>query len=176
MCIRIGIVCMAARLNITIPDELQERLHAAKEIQPDLNVSAICQEAIEMTVKLVEVRQSAGSKREQAIKRLNLQIRRGQREWYSKGKKDGFNDALDLNYEDFTVVAELSSTVIDPLHIVAIQERSRAIEKSSVRLECPHPMKIAYYAGWIDGVLEFWNDIKDELAIDELAFGDFGDE
>lgn len=169
MCIRVYIVCMTARLNITIPDELQERLQAAKEIQPDLNVSAICQEAIEMKVRLVEIRQSAGSKREQAIERLNLQIRSGQREWYSKGKEDGLDNAPDLNYEDFCVVTELSSTAIDPLHMVGVQERCRTVEKSTAKLECPHPMRLAYYAGWMDGVLEFWNDIKDELTIDELA-------
>lgn len=157
---------MASRLNITIPDDLQERLQAAKEFQPDLNVSALCQKAIEMEVSLVEVRQKAGSKREQAIERLNLQVRRGQKEWYRQGKADGINDAPDLNYEDFGAVLELSKTPIDPLYLVAIQERCRTVEQSAAQLECPNPMKVAYYAGWLDGVLEFWNDIKDRLAFD----------
>ena len=166
---------MAARLNITIPDELQGRLQAAKEVQSNLNVSAICQEAIEMAVRLVEAKQSASSRREQAIVRLNLQIRRGQKEWYSKGKEDGLNHAPDLSYEDFMVVIELSNTTIDPLHIVVIQERCRSIEKSAAKLECPHPMSAAYCAGWMDGVLEFWKDIKDELAIDPLDIDRVGE-
>ena len=169
MCIRVYIVCMTSRLNITIPDELQERLQTAKKIQPDLNVSAICQEAIEMTVRLVEIRQSTGCKREQAVERLNLQIRSGQRDWYNKGKQDGLDKAPDLNYDDFNAVTELSSTAIDPLHLRGVQERCRSVKKSTARLECPHPMRLAYYAGWMDGVLEFWNDIKDELAINELT-------
>lgn len=70
---------------------------------------------------------------------------------------------------------ELSDTAINPLHIVAVQERCRAIEKSTIKLECPHPMKVAYSAGWMDGVLEFWNDIKDKLAMNELDFGSFGE-
>lgn len=163
---------MAARLNITIPDELHERLQVVKDVQPGLNVSAICQEAIEMTVKLAESRKSAGSKRERAINRLNLQIRRGQKDWYRKGKEDGLNDAPDLNYEDFSVAIELTNTAINPLHIIAVQEHFQSVEKSAAKLKCPHPMRVAYYAGWMDGVLEFWNDIEDELALDELVIND----
>lgn len=159
-------------MNITIPDELHERLQAVKDVQPSLNVSAICQEAIEMTLRLAESRKRAVSKRERAIARLNLQIRRGQKEWYSKGKENGLNDAPDLNYEDFSVVIELCNTAIDPLYIIAVEEHLRSVEKSAAQLKCPQPMKIAYYAGWIDGVLEFWNEIKDRLAIDQLELDD----
>jgi post-segregation antitoxin (ccd killing protein) len=160
---------MAARLNITIPDELHERLQAVKDIQPSLNVSAICQEAIEMMVKLAETRRSAGSKRERAVQRLNLQLRLRQKEWYCKGKEDGLNEAPALNYEDFSVVIELSNTAINPFHMIAVREPFRSVEKSATKLDCPQPMRVAYYAGWMDGVLEFWNDIKDELVVDELA-------
>lgn len=163
---------MTARLNITIPDELHLRLQAVKDVQPSLNVSAICQEAIEMTLRLAESRKSAGSKRERAIQRLNLQIRRGQKEWYSKGKENGLNDAPELNYEDFSVVLELCNTAINPLQIIAVEEHLRSVEKSDAKLKCPQPMKVAYYAGWLDGVLEFWNEIKDELAVDELELDD----
>lgn len=155
---------MTARLNITIPDDLQERLQSAKEIQPELNVSAICQKSIEAAIVLIEARQKAGSKRQQTIDRLNLQIRRGQREWYRKGRQDGIEAAPDLNYEDFQVVLELTRTAIDPLLLVSMQERSQKVSPSQP--ECPDPMRVAYHAGWIDGVLEFWNDIKNQLAFD----------
>jgi post-segregation antitoxin (ccd killing protein) len=163
---------MTARLNITIPDQLHERLQAAKESQSDLNVSAICQEAIEAAVKLAECRKSAGSKRERAIERLNLQIRRGQKEWYKRGRQDGLNDASELDYEDFSIVTEALNQEINLPQMMTIPGYFQSVEKSAAELECPQAMRSAYYAGWIDGVLEFWNDVKDELAIDELELND----
>ena len=47
---------MSQRHNITLPNELSERLEKVKT--NDFNVSKICQEAIELKVKVEEARQS----------------------------------------------------------------------------------------------------------------------
>jgi hypothetical protein len=158
---------VAERITITIPDDLHKRLQVVKE---NLNVSALCQKAIEQAVRLEEIKKMTDiPARERVIERLRIERQKSEEEWFDCGKSDGLKDAEDLSYEDFEQLWKLYDSKIEIQRYDTWIELHRFPEELQEFLQgrmhgySPKPIEYSYLAGWIDGVTDFWDEIKDEI-------------
>jgi predicted CopG family antitoxin len=157
---------VAERITITIPDDLHKRLQVVKE---NLNVSALCQKAIEQAVRLEEIKMKDISVKGKVIERLRLERQKSEEEWLDCGKSDGLKDAEDLSYENFDQLWKLyeSKNEIErygtwiELHL--FPEELQEFLQERINEYSPKPIVDSYLAGWIDGVTDFWDEIKDEI-------------
>jgi post-segregation antitoxin (ccd killing protein) len=156
----------AERITITLDSALYQRLQAVKE---NLNVSAICRAAIEHAINLEEIKMKALSKKEKAIERLRAERQKSEEEWFDCGKTDGLKDAEELSYEDFEQLEALYESKSELERYDFWLELNRLPEDFHELLEermdkyLPKPNEKSYLAGWIDGVTDFWFEIKDEI-------------
>lgn len=157
---------MVKAVNITLPDSLHERLQA---VRTDLSVSAICQAAIEHAVSMKEIKMKALSKKESVIERLRLERQKSEEEWFDCGKNDGLKDAENLSYEDFEQIWDLyeSKNELERyghwIELHQFPEDFHELLQERMDGYSPKPIKENYLAGWIDGVTDFWDEIKDEI-------------
>lgn len=151
---------------MTIPDNLYARLQAVKE---KLNVSAVCQKAIEQVVFLEEIKMKALSPKEKVIERLRLERQKGEQEWFDCGRTDGLKDAQDLSYDDFQEIWDLYQSKDELersdawIELHQFPEDFHELLQGRIEYYSPKPIEDIYLAGWIDGVTEFWDEIKDEI-------------
>lgn len=150
---------MAERINITVPNDLHERLQAVRD---DINISRICQEAIEQAVILKEIKMKTLSSKEKVIERLRLERQKNEQEWFNYGKTDGLSDAEDLSYEDFEHLEKLYKER-DEVMLNQLDDDLREWLEEKMSNFDQRPNKKVYLNGWIEGVVEFWDEIKDEI-------------
>src|SRR5690349_16319221 len=83
-----------ARLNITIPDALYERL---EELRDRINLSKVCANALEKEVAMLERQPNITDPRiAQLLKRLQGTKER----WYQRGREDGIQWAVETATRD----------------------------------------------------------------------------
>lgn len=135
-----------------------------------MNVSAICQGAIETAVKTEEIKMSAMSQREAAIARLKIEAKKEDEDWEEKGKRHGLEIAPSLSYADFRQVQEWDEFQQSPdgwqvslLDAVMSDENWSSVIEAAKNAKCPQVLMESYVQGVIDGVLEFWDSIESEL-------------
>lgn len=155
-------VYMTQRVNISLTDDFHERLQVFKD---SLNVSAICQDALEKVVSLEEAKASAMSKKEATIAKLKQQAKNATEEWFQTGKKDGLEEAPDLNYENFVALEAYKDDCgfFCADEILSSDDFSWMGERAD-DAECPERLKLTYVEGLVEGILEFWDEVKDEVA------------
>lgn len=157
---------MAKPVNITLPDGLHERLQS---VRTAINVSAICQIAIEHAVTMEEIKVSTLSKREKAIERLRNERQKSEQEWFDCGKSDGLEHAENLSYEDFEQLWDLYEGKNELerydlwIELKQFPEDLHELLQERMKGYSPKPNEKSYLAGWIDGVTDFWDEIKDEI-------------
>ena len=157
---------MVQRITITIPNSLHTRLQGVKE---NLNVSAVCQKAIEYAVQLEETKMAALSKKEKVIERLRVERQKSEEEWFDCGKVDGLKDAENLSYDEFQQLWDLYQSKHElEMHGLCLQfhqfpEDFHELLHERMNGYSPKPTEESYLAGWIDGVTDFWDQIKDEI-------------
>jgi post-segregation antitoxin (ccd killing protein) len=156
---------MAQRITITLPDNLHERLQTFKE---KLNVSGICQEAIDSAIQIEEIKVKTDIPAiEKAIARLRKEKQETCEKWKQIGFKDGVTDAVEeLDYQTIKYIGEggdINKSVPGIKY-----EPTLMMEFTYYRLEKYHEEENdfdseIYTQGWIEGVIHVWNDIKDKL-------------
>lgn len=158
---------MTERITITIPDSLHTRLQTVKE---NLNVSALCQQAIEYAISMEEIKMTALTKKEKVIQRLRLERQKSEEQWFDSGKNDGLEAADNLSYEYFEQLCELYAEKNELerygnwVGLDQFPEDLRGgIQEQMDDYSPKPPNKETYLAGWIEGVIEFWDEIKDEI-------------
>ena len=108
---------MAARLNISIPDELQQRLQRVKEaIGDEVNISGVCQIAIEKELIFLEEKAKAVSSKQKSIARLKVQKQQYESVVFNLGKQNGYRyaESGELHYGGFrtTLSTQLIISII----------------------------------------------------------------
>jgi hypothetical protein len=141
---------VADRINITIPSSLNERLQLVKG---KMNVSRICQEAIEKAVSLEEINKADIPARDKLIQRLRKEKEETTLGWASTGFTDGKEDALELSYDDFKLLEQNSG--------ISEDTRTWVIEKHFKYYD--NPNEDYYFEGWRQGALSIWEEIKNEI-------------
>ncbi|MBD2072404.1 hypothetical protein H6F86_00450 [Phormidium sp. FACHB-592] len=141
---------VAQRITVTISDSLHGRLQRVKD---SLNVSRVCQEAIEYAVQIEETKLKEIPVVEKVLERLRLEKERSEAEWKQIGVKDGQEDAAELSYNEFRLL-ELDDELSEETHEWIESKRIQYLE---------NPDEDVYLEGWKEGVLSVWDQVKGRL-------------
>lgn len=145
-----------ARLNITVPDELYERIERWRE---RLNLSRICQDAIAREIDKLELVPEDVRRMQQALSRLGEQKAKVERACFRKGVYDGLEWAREADYPLLKRWGE------QPAAMEAIEEvlRGPAAATAARHSEADDWHPEPYGEGWIAGVQQFWERAKKRL-------------
>jgi len=169
---------MAKRLNISIPDNLFNRL---KKFKGNFMVSKVCQEAITKTIEYEELRMATLNDDDLA-RRLKQEKKVSQQEYREAGFKLGVKDAYHLPYVNFKIIAANSGWDFDQFFDSELQKLGASattlneIPKYEEEIigdtdtEHSDDLQLAFeeaiemfFFGWIDGVISVWDKIKKSL-------------
>jgi hypothetical protein len=162
---------MSQRVTIAVPDVLFERLQPVKH---HFNISAICQEALEMVVTQEELKlQTAQDNnlvdRLQAEKKVLLNKVR------QEGFELGIRSSSKLSYKEFRhfervapLAASLDEEVLDYLgsflDLKNYPQEARMQDLDfAYLLEVDPQSRVVFAQGWIEGVLSVWQTIKAQV-------------
>jgi predicted CopG family antitoxin len=162
---------MSQRINISVPDELYQKLQTFKE---RLSMSKICQEALGRAIRIEEMRSQVDEDIERLARVWAEERREGNREFFEEGFKDGMHDAFQMDYEGMCHLAVIQD---DPTEEVfercASTAASEKVENSTFaaaahyRLITPHAEDDArefYIEGWVVGFFDVWHRVCAKLS------------
>lgn len=144
-----------ARLNITIPDSVYDRLERWRD---HLNVSRICQEAIARELDKLDQLPGEVVRMQQALSRLGQEKAKVDRACFRKGVYDGLEWARQAEYPllkrwgEQPPRGDLNAVLQGPAADAATVHRDDAAWE-------PLP----YAEGWLAGVQQFWERAKKHL-------------
>lgn len=160
---------MSQPITISIPDALAERLKAVKQ---KFNVSGVCQDAIEREVTKQEFYMKEPKDMEQIVKRLRAEKKQVIEAMKDLGRKEGRESAENMEYKDLRQVERIAETVASGTFVTAVEEvtatdvweewLSEHVKETQEEQGAGFDLE-AYLEGWVEGVMEFWHQIKDKL-------------
>ncbi|MCK6461851.1 MAG: hypothetical protein L6Q95_18380 [Planctomycetes bacterium] len=162
---------MATRLNITIPDELFERLEAYRD---RMNISAVCASALE--TELVTMAKLAKIKRkdlQDAVERL----RKERESAADTSRQQGLGDGVEMTkggsvgYRKIKWFVADGEARADAFDFPSVRDRLFADElmrdfardTEDPRNPTPPDDWDSYWDGFAEGVLKVWEEIGDEV-------------
>jgi len=119
-----------------------------------LNVSGVCQEALEMAIRIEELRREESPNMDTLIERLQIEKQQDAEQWKEEGVIEGKKDASNLSYGEFKQL-ESKQSITDDL-INWIEENHFEYMEGFVD-------KDAFLEGWLEGVLSIWDEVKESL-------------
>lgn len=164
---------MAKRLTIAVPETMFLRLQQVKQ---NLNISAICQEALDMAISMQEL-QLTTPNADQFIERLRIEKKGMLDQAKNEGFKLGVESSPNLSFQDFqnleartrcNCVAHLDDESLEDLW----QFLSKRNDPNTWNVKSPGLMlflnttpqaKGMFVQGWIEGVLSVWQEIKSQV-------------
>lgn len=161
---------MSQRVTIAVPDDLFERLQPVKQ---RFNISAICQEALEMAVITQELKIQAADM--DLVERLRAEKAVLLHKVQQEGFELGIRSSSKLSYKDFRhfervnpVAAHLDEDVLEYLwaflDLKEYPQQARLHDPDFAHLlEVDAQSRIVFAQGWIDGVLSVWQAIKNQV-------------
>ena len=162
---------MSQRVTIAVPEALFERLQPVKH---HFNISAVCQEALEMAITCEELKVNQTD----LVERLRVERKVLLNKVHQEGFELGIRSSSQLSYKDFNhfdrvrpLAASLDEEVLDYLwtflDLKAYPEQARLQDPDFTHLlEVDPQSRIVFAQGWLDGVLSVWQTIKGEVAAD----------
>ncbi|MEB3230365.1 MAG: hypothetical protein VKJ64_05095 [Leptolyngbyaceae bacterium] len=165
---------MSKRMTIAVPEALHERLQPFKN---QLNISALCQEALDMAIRQEEIKQQAATD-ECLIARLQAEKQILINHIHQEGYELGLRSASHLSYKDFRhfervrpLAANFDEDVLDYLWTFldtkGSPEAIRSLDPDMTHLfAVSDQSRILFCQGWLDGVLHVWDLIKDQVESD----------
>ena len=143
---------VAERITITLPNDLYKRLQTVKD---KLNVSGLCQTTIERAVTIEEIKLKDIAVMDRVVERLRLEKQEANQEWKETGLEHGLENAQELSYEDFRAIEKGE---------ISEDNREWLLETNFDEDAKPDSDEFdVYLEGWTEGVLHFWDEIKDQI-------------
>jgi hypothetical protein len=165
---------MSVRVNISVPDSLHIRM---QEVKDQINVSAVCSDALEIAVSTQELVNQAQSKAEgeriMMVQRLKAERQQSQNEWLQAGKQEGIEAAGNTSYGDFDLLDAAYTQNHSNPHLTHWSEdlwgrdEFEWIKESASSQEVPESSRNDFYSGVFDGLLEMWLSVKEEVLSEE---------
>jgi len=157
---------MAQKITLSIPDLLHEKL---KEWRASFNLSKMFQEAVTDAIQKKEEFQKRFTEdfdMSEIIHRLKQEKLIWEKKYYKLGKTEGLQWAKTTHYEDLLYVLQFNDTyqlISDPKMNQYFEQayQSTDLIKNSSSGSVDHEQ--LFIDGWFNGVLEFWNQIKEKL-------------
>lgn len=157
---------MAKKITVSVPEKLHEKMEKWRQ---SVNLSKLFQEAIAEAIKRKEdfqKRIQGDLDLSETIERLRREKAQHEGNYFDSGCEDGHLWARSAHYKDlvyavnwtytdaFTQDAVLGPYFNDRLPHIGIPDNGQAGQGEMAR---------AFVQGWHQGVLEFWEEIKDKL-------------
>lgn len=162
---------MSQRVTIAVPDALFERLQPVKR---HFNISAICQEALEMAITCEELKIQA-TENDSLVERLRAEKNVLMHQVRQEGFELGIRASSKLSYKDFAhfervraLTVSFDEEVMDYLWTYLDQkdypEQARLQDPDFAHLlEVDPQFRVIFAQGWVEGVLSVWEVIKDQV-------------
>ena len=161
---------MAQKITISVSDSLFERLQAVKE---SIAISRICQEVIDREVAIQELLRK-GNDMEQVIERLKKEKEQYGEQYRQMGREHGIEDAKKLSYDELISLANTQRIYecqpglddYDPQIVYGNECWQGWLEDEIKNLDEYQNGGFdmdAYVGGWLEGVVNQWEEIKGEL-------------
>jgi hypothetical protein len=161
-----------ARRNISIPDELDQRLDRHRD---RINASRVCAIALERELDMIEEQtrplEVDESQVEQLLERL-LQQRDEKEKWYSRGRRDGeawTQETATLNElhhfdEHWSGLEGMTVDDFNPddLEGWIVELLPKEFRSNDLR-QLPTDLQGAYIFGWREGVTNLWRVVRTRL-------------
>lgn len=164
---------MSQRVTIAVPETLFTRLQPVKH---HFNISAICQEALEMAVITEELKLQI-AEQDNLVDRLQTEKKVLLNKVRQEGFELGIRSSAKLSYKDFRhfervqpLAASLDEDVLDYLwtflNVKDYPEQARLQDEDFAYLLQVDPQsRITFAQGWMDGVLSVWQTIKAQVDV-----------
>jgi hypothetical protein len=164
-----------ARLNISIPDALYERLDRLRD---RVNASKVCAAALEKELAMVEGPTLVEDNTETKVARLVERLRGDREKWYERGRQAGEAWVVDvatlaeLNEleQSWTGIGYSDLMTFDPDMLDGFQDElpesftDRDDTVSEEPLDHDSSLRGAYLLGWYSGVREIWSRARQRLT------------
>jgi hypothetical protein len=142
-----------ARLTVSVPQDLHDRLDRWRD---SINISRICQEALERELRRLEELPEDALALGQLVRRLSEEKADGDRQWFSQGVADGMTWARGAAYVDLKAAAT-SSPDASPGAMAAVRKGATA-HRSQPGFDTD-----AYESGWGFAAAEIWRRVEAKL-------------
>lgn len=162
---------VSQRVTIAVPDALFERLQPVKQ---HFNISAICQEALEMAITHEELKVQA-AEQDNLVERLRTEKKVLLKKVRQEGFELGIRSSSKLAYKDFLhfervapLAASFDEDVLENLwsylDLKGYPQQARLQDPDFAHLLDIDPQsRIVFAQGWIEGVLSIWQMVKDQV-------------
>lgn len=157
---------MAKRVTVSIPDMLHEKMEKWRE---SFNLSKMFQDAVADAIQKKEdfqKRIKQDLEMGEIIERLKREKAHSERNYYDKGREDGFVWARSASYDDLIYAlnwTEPEDACKDPILGAYFSEKAaknRLMDGGNSRNTT---YMSVYLEGWRKGLVEFWEAIKDKI-------------
>lgn len=162
---------MSQRVTIAVPESLFARL---KPVKQHFNISAVCQEALEMAITIEELKIQVAEE-DNLVERLQSEKKVLLNKVRQEGFELGIRSSSKLSYKDFrhfervqSLAVALDEDVLDYLFsyldLKNCPEQARHLDADfAYLLQVDPPCRITFAQGWIDGVLSVWQTLKTQV-------------
>ncbi|HEX2037037.1 MAG TPA: hypothetical protein VHS99_22895, partial [Chloroflexota bacterium] len=152
-----------ARLNITVPDELYERLERHRE---SLNLSRICSAGLQQAVAGLEGQAGRAGPPDAVVTSLVLRLQRTHERWYERGWHDGRAWAAErASPQELRAVATVMAEWTGEQLLAAWEEW----QAYSVVLDAPVTSELIWFGLLLHGVGAVWiDDIRFDVVGPEV--------
>lgn len=150
----------SARLMITIPSELNERL---EPFRSRLNLSAICADAIERKVKELEEATGPAEKLADMILRLRSEAAQQKDLAYQLGFARGEQYAYQAPLEAFQTYEAAPPTMASRVGLPLTDENYLSEQLENMAEDRREQFEYNFTRGWHDGLMSIWRHVKTEL-------------
>ena len=157
---------MAQKITLSIPDLLHEKL---KEWRTSFNLSKMFQDAVTDAIQKKEEFQKRFLEdfdMAEVIKRLKQEKLIWEKQYYKKGKVEGFRWAKTAHYEDLLYVLQFDGTyrlISDPKMNQYFEQIYQSTDLATYSNSSSVDHEQMFMDGWFKGVLEFWNQVKEKI-------------
>jgi hypothetical protein len=162
---------VSQRVTIAVPEALFERLQPVKH---HFNISAICQEALEMAVTFEELKTQA-AEQDNLVERLQAEKKVLLNTVRQEGFELGIRSSSKLTYKDFRhfervmpLANSLDDEILDYLwNFLDLKEYSQQARVNdpdfAYLLQVDPQSRIVFAQGWMEGVVSVWQTIKAQV-------------
>jgi hypothetical protein len=164
---------VSQRVTIAVPDALFERLQPVKQ---QFNISAICQEALEMVITQEELKLQV-AQQDNLVERLQTEKKVLLNKVRQEGFELGIRSSAKLSYKEFrhfervsTLAPALDEDALEYLwSFLDLKEYPQAARLHdpdfAYLLEVDPQSRVAFAQGWLEGVLSVWQMIKAQVDV-----------
>jgi hypothetical protein len=162
---------VSQRVTIAVPESLFARLQPVKH---HFNISAICQEALEMAVTFEELKTQA-AEQDNLVERLQAEKKVLLNTVRQEGFELGIRSSSKLTYKDFRhfervmpLANSLDDEILDYLwNFLDLKEYSQQARVNdpdfAYLLQVDPQSRIVFAQGWMEGVVSVWQTIKAQV-------------